>query len=266
MKFSVFKEAIERKIINAPIMKTNFQIGISGAMENLSRLCDEKTQRDVPKRHRKNTAKACRCFEKCDNGCRCIQRNAGKAAAFRRACFLSLIFAGKTPAAVDAAFCEVCMLPVPHYVSDSLSAKKIETVGNEIEALKYPIKQPSLHETPHSDIKVIDGKACPACLNLMYSLTSKLIGIRGNELYIAIGSCLDPNVLKEKQRVVVLGNCAINKFESMGTGFASINEETDSVEQLILLKKLLTTEGAPKITNIDKVKTKMQKLLSRVIK
>ena len=268
MKFSVFKEAIERKIINAPIMKTNFQIGISGAMENLSRLCDEKTQREMYQNDIEKTLP--KLVDALKNVITVADASNGMQGQgplhLGEPAFLSLIFAGKTPAAVDAAFCEVCMLPVPHYVSDSLSAKKIETVGNEIEALKYPIKQPSLHETPHSDIKVIDGKACPACLNLMYSLTSKLIGIRGNELYIAIGSCLDPNVLKEKQRVVVLGNCAINKFESMGLGFASINEETDSVEQLILLKKLLTTEGAPKITNIDKVKTKMQKLLSRVIK
>ncbi|MEK6828345.1 MAG: DUF362 domain-containing protein, partial [Nanoarchaeota archaeon] len=43
--FKIFKEALDRKVINAPIMKTNFQLGISGALENLSRLVDEKTQR-----------------------------------------------------------------------------------------------------------------------------------------------------------------------------------------------------------------------------
>ena len=268
MKFSVFKEAVERKIINAPIMKTNFQIGISGAMENLSRLCDEKTQKemyqnDIEKTLPKlvNALKNVITVADASNG----MQGQGPLSLGEPA-FLNLVFAGMNSASIDAAFCEACMLPVPQYVSDNIDSKKIEIVGNEIEALKYPIKQPSLNETPHSDIKVIDGKSCPACLNLMYSLTSKLIGVRGNELHIAMGSCLDPNILKEKQRVVVLGDCAIKKFESMGLGFASIGENIDSIEQLILLKKLLTTEGAPKITNIDKVKTKMQKLLSRVIK
>src|SRR3989344_5432913 len=46
-KFKVFKEALKRKIINIPIMKTNFQIGLSGALENLSRLTDNQTQRDM---------------------------------------------------------------------------------------------------------------------------------------------------------------------------------------------------------------------------
>src|SRR3989338_2916624 len=44
-KFNIYKEALHRKVINTPIMKTNFQLGISGAVENLSRLVDEATQR-----------------------------------------------------------------------------------------------------------------------------------------------------------------------------------------------------------------------------
>jgi len=45
----------------------------------------------------------------------------------------------------------------------------------------------------------------------------------------------------------------------------SISENIDVVEQIVLLKKLLTTEGMPKITPVDKVKSKMKKLLSKVV-
>ena len=46
---------------------------------------------------------------------------------------------------------------------------------------------------------------------------------------------------------------------------SELEEKTDEVEQLLLLKKLLTTKGIPKITPVDKVKSKMKKLLSKVV-
>ena len=44
IKFNIAKEVLERKIINVPVMKTNSQLGISGAIENMLRVVDEKTQ------------------------------------------------------------------------------------------------------------------------------------------------------------------------------------------------------------------------------
>ena len=46
---------------------------------------------------------------------------------------------------------------------------------------------------------------------------------------------------------------------------AQISENVDIIEQLVLFKKLLTEKGEVKITPIDKVKSKMKKLLSKVV-
>ena len=268
--FKVFKEALKRKIINAPIMKTNFQIGISGALENLSRLSDEKTQRemyfnDIDKTLPK-LAKAIDVFTIADatNG-----MQAQGPLALGEPAFLNLIFASHNAGFLDAVFCESTMLPIPNHVANSceFDIKKVEIVGNELDALKYPIKQPVAHETPHTDIKVIDGKACPACLNIMYNLTSRLVGLRGNEINLVIGSELTEEMLKGKDRLVLLGGCAEKKTGDMGIkSIAKIDENLAFVEQLALLQKLLTTQGNPKITPIDKVKSKMRKLLSKVIR
>ena len=116
------------------------------------------------------------------------------------------------------------------------------------------------------DIKVIDGKACPACLNIMQNLTSKLVGLRGEEINLIIGSIITDDMLKGKERLVALGGCAIKKLQDLRIEtIAKIDENIDDVEQLMLLKKLLVTEGTPKITPVDKVKSKMKKLLSKVI-
>ena len=144
--------------------------------------------------------------------------------------------------------------------------KDIEIVGNELDALKYPIKKPVAEETPHPDIKVIDGKACPACLNAMFNATSRLSGLRGEQVNLVMGSVLSGEMLEGKERLVAYGDCAIKRLDEMKVKpMAQISEKTDMIEQIVLLKKLLTSKGEATITPIDKVKSKMKKLLSRVV-
>ena len=100
----------------------------------------------------------------------------------------------------------------------------------------------------------------------MYNLTSKLIGVRGEQITLFIGSMLTEEMLKGKERVVALGGCAIKKLEELKIeSTAKIEENLDEVEQIVLLKKLLITKGTPKITHVDKVKSKITKLISKVI-
>jgi len=270
-KFKIFKEALSRKVINAPIMKTNFQLGISGALENLSRLVDDETQRkmyfDGIEEALPKLAKLlpdALTIADATNG----MQGQGPLTLGEPA-FLNLVFASKNPAALDIIFCESTMLEIPHYVSsydNNLNVDAIEVVGNELDALKYPIKPSNPHTTVHPDIKVIDGKSCPACLNMMNNLTSNLVGLRGRPINVVIGSMITQDMLGGKSRLVAIGGCAIKKLEELKTKpIAKINEDIDEIEQIVLLKKLLTTEGEPKITPVDKVKSKMKKLLSKVI-
>ena len=81
-----------------------------------------------------------------------------------------------------------------------------------------------------------------------------------------MGSVLSGGMLEGKERLVAYGDCAIKRIEEIGAKtMAKISENVDMVEQLVLLKKLLTSKGESTITPIDKVKSKMKKLLSRVV-
>ena len=270
--FRIYKEALHRKIINAPIMKTNFQIGISGALENLSRLADEKTQRQMYFDGIEKTLP--RLIKAIPDVLNITDASNGMQAqgplALGEPAFLNLVFAGKNSSVLDKIFCEMFILKIPDYVINSgkdIDTKNIEMVGNELDALKYPIKQPIPDETPHPDIKVIGGNSCPACLNLMYSLTSKLVGLRGEQIKIVMGSAITKEMLDENERIVVLGDCAIKRLDELKIKCgAKIEEKLDPIEQIVLLRKLLETKGTPKITPIDKVKSKMKKLLSKVSK
>lgn len=268
--FRIFKEALSRKVINCPVMKTNFQLGISGALENLSRLVDEKTQRemyfdDIYKTLPK-LAKAIPELLTIADATKGMQGQGPL--ALGEPAFLNLVLSSRDVFALDSVFYEITMLDIPHDSPiQKFDAKKTEVVGNEVDALKYQIKPAAPHDTGHPDIKIIDGRSCPACLNMMYSLTSKLVGLRGRELTLVMGSALTKEMLGENERIVALGNCAIKKLGEMKIGsIAEINEDVDDIEQIVLLKKLLTTEGKPTITPVDKVKSKMKKLLSKVAK
>ena len=267
-KFNIFKEAITRKTLNAPVMKTNSQLGISGALENLTRLCDEATQRIMFYEGIDNTlpklSKEVKCFTIADatNG----MQDQGPLSGGEPA-FLNLVYSSDDAASIDAVFCDATMIGIPACVKNSMASPfdEIEIVGNELDAFKYPIKHARQNETPHPDIKMINGKACPACINSMQSLTSKLLGMRGHQITLIIGSQFSANDLKENERLVALGDCAIKKLQELQiTGIAKLDEKTDDVEKIVLLQKLLTTEGTPKITQVDKVKSKMKKLLSKV--
>jgi len=269
-KFRIFKEALNRKVINTPIMKTNFQLGISGALENLSRFTDDDTQRRMYYDGFDNTLP--KLIKLIPNVITIADATNGMQGqgplALGEPAFLNLILTGRNAAALDTIFCEVTMLQIPFHVSSSgknSDMKNIEVVGNEVDVLKYPIKPSSPNDTPHPDIKVIDGKACPACLNIMYSLTSKLVGLRGEQINLVMGSMITNDILRGKERMVALGGCAVKKLEELkAETIAKIGEDIDGIEQLVLLKKLLTTGGKPIITPVDKVKSKMKKLLSKV--
>lgn len=267
-KFNIFKEALNRKVINAPIMKTNFQLGISGAVENLSRLTDEKAQRSMYVDGIENTfSKLMKAVPNISTLADATNGMQGQGPlTLGEPAFLNLVLASRNAAKLDAAFCEAAMIEVPDYIKNLNDSKNIEIVGNELDALKYPLKQPVPFETPHPDIRVIDGKSCPACLNLMYSLSSKLIGLRGDEIKIIMGYHINEDIIKSNDRIIALGDCVARRLEELGLNIPRLGEQMDSIEQLLLLKKLLTTKGTPKITPIDRVKTKMKMLLSRVVR
>jgi uncharacterized protein (DUF362 family) len=270
-KFNVYKEALGRKIINLPTMKTNFQIGLSGALENLSRLVDEKTQREMYSNNiDKSLPKLVNALKEVFTIADSVKGMQGQGPlVLGEPAFLNFLMAGRNAAAIDSVFCKITELDIPLHVqnSSSIALNDIEVVGNEIDAMRYPIKKPTKYETPHPDIKVIDGKSNPACLNILYLITSKLLGLRGDEINIVMGSHITKDMIDGKERIVALGDDAYKKICELKTeSVAKIDENIDAVEQILFLKKLLTTKGTPKLTPVDKVRTKMKKLLFKVVK
>lgn len=268
-KFEIAKEFLNKKVINIPVMKTNSQIIISGAIENMVRAVDEETQKamfagDIEKTLPK-LLKLLPPFLTIGDATIGLQGQGPT--LLGEPAFLNMLFASKDPVALDTMFVEMGMLTMPDYINESAKLgvgnndpASIEVVGDELEAIRFHIKPAERSASAHQKIRLIDGKANPYVFNSALKITAKLVGLLGEEINLAIGSEITNEMLSSKNRLVAYGNDAIQKLKHLGVDpLAEIHEDIDNVEKWTLLKSVLESSGEKRINIVDKIKSKVFK-------
>lgn len=269
LKLRVAKDFLDRKIINVPVMKTNSQIGISGAIENMLRVVGEDTQKamfagDIEKTLPK-LLKALPNFLTVGDATIGLQGQGPT--SLGEPAFLNMLFVSNDPVALDTIFAGMGMLTMPDYIKEAASLgvgendiKSIEVVGDELEAIRFRLKPAENGESPHPKIRLIDGKANPYIFNSAMKIAAKLVGLLGEEISLAIGSELTSGVLASKNRLVVYGDDAIQKAKELGIKpLAEIPESINDLEKVVLLKSILENPDKKGITMADKLKSKLVK-------
>jgi uncharacterized protein (DUF362 family) len=275
-KFKIAKDFLERKIINIPVMKTNSQIVISGAIENMLRVVDEETQKamfteDIEKTLPK-LLKALPTFLTIGDATIGLQGQGPT--LLGEPAFLNMLFVSKDPVALDTIFVEMGMLTMPEYIKEAANlgignndTKSIEVVGDELEAIRFHIKPAEKYASAHQKIRLIDGKANPYIFSSAIKMTAKLVGLLGEEVNLVIGSEVTKDMLTAKNRLVVYGSNAIQKSKELGVKpLAEIPEDVDDVEKIVLLKSVLENPDKKKVTIADKIKSKVLKFGSKLKK
>ncbi len=265
--FKIAKEVLERKVINVPVMKTNSQIAVSGAIENMLRVVDEDTQKKMFKEDvDKTLPKLIKALPKfLTIGDVIIGLQGNGPTLLGEPAFLNMLFLSKDPVALDAVFSEACLLTTPRYIkiaslleAGNSDTKKIEIVGEELEAVKCPLKAAEKDATAHTKIKLIDGKADPYTYNTALKIAAKLVGLLGEEVNLVIGSLITKDMLKGKIRLVAYGKDAIKQINILGIkAIAEIPESMDDTEKVMLLKSVLQNPNKENITPVDKLKSKI---------
>ncbi|MCH8328777.1 MAG: DUF362 domain-containing protein [Nanoarchaeota archaeon] len=265
--FKIAKEILERKVINVPVMKTNSQIGISGAMENMLRVVDEYTQKKMFKEDiDKTLPKLIRILPKfLTIGDATIGMQGNGPTLLGEPAFLNMLFLSKDPVALDAVFSEAGILTTPRYIKvaslldvGNSDTKKIEIIGDELEAIKCPLKAAEKDVTAHTKIKLIDGKADPYTYNTALKMAAKLVGLLGEDVNLVIGSLITKDMLKGRTRLVVYGKDAIEQMNALGIkSIAEIPEDVDGIEKVMLLKSVLQNPNKENLTSVDKLKSKI---------
>lgn len=273
-KFNIAKEAMERKIINVPVMKTNSQIEISGAMENMLRVVDLETQKRMfAEDIEKTLPKLIKTFPKfLTIGDATLGMHGQGPTALGEPAFLNMLFAGKDAVAIDSVFSEAAIIQKPRYIKEASSIgagngeiRDLEVVGEEIEAIKYNLKAADKGASAHPRIMLIDGKADPHIFNSALKISSKLLGLGGYEMHIAIGKFFTQEMIGGKNRIVAYGNDAIKRMRELNANtLAEIPESTDDMEKLVLLKSLLENPNKKGIDMKDMVKSKIAKFGAKI--
>tara|TARA_Y100000310_G_scaffold68197_1_gene63503 strand:+ start:14500 stop:15987 length:1488 start_codon:yes stop_codon:yes gene_type:complete len=269
-KFEVLKQTLDHIIINVPVFKTNQQIGFSGGIENLIRLGSKKTQEVIfANNFNKMLAKFVLAVNNNAKGILnigdgSIGMHGQGPTTLGEPAFLNLIMASRNALALDSAFCKVSDIKEIKYINELKNISElgdIITVGDDVDSINITLKKPETNKTAHPDIGLIDGNGCYNCFYSVINLTSKLAGCRGEKIRIAIGTNI-PQVVLEGDRVVVFGDCAINKLKQDGVKVENvISDKLSFVEQMSLMKSLLTKKGKAVLTPIDKVKSKIGKMI-----
>jgi len=273
-KFNVAKEIMDRKIINIPVMKTSSQIGVSGAIENMLRTVDQETQKrmfadDIEK----TLPKLLKILPKfLTIGDATIGLQGQGPTLLGEPAFLNMLFVSEDPIALDTIFIEMGMLPMPNYIKEACNigagnndVKSIEVVGDELEAIKFHIKPAEKTASAHQKINLIDGKANPYIFNSAVKMTTKLVGLLGQQINLVIGPIITRDMIVNLDRLVVYGNDAIKKVKDLGiTPLAEIPDDIDDLEKVMLLKSILENPEKKGINFADKLKSKIARFGARL--
>jgi len=270
--FRISKDVMDRKVINVPVMKTNSQIGISGAMENMVRVADKETQNKMYGEDiEKTLPKLIGVFPKfLSIGDATIGMHGQGPTVLGEPAFLNMLFVSKRAVSLDKVFAQASMLEIPDYVNEALKnenidSKEIEIVGDELEAVKFQLNPAQAQASAHSKIRIIDGKANPYTFHTALKMSSKLVGLLGEEIHLVIGTKLTKDMLENKKRLVVYGNDAIQKVRELDVKvLAEIPEDIDNLEKVMLLKNVLENPDKKRITARDKLKSKVSKLGAKI--
>jgi len=153
-KFEISEELLNKDlIINVPVMKTHMLLGISGALENMTRVISTKTYKEMEKD-----------MEKAIKGIAVLNKFIGKYLTIGDAsigmqgngpgqygvpAFLNMILASKDPVALDKVFTEIGLLKdVKHVLAaaelgvGSANLVDIVVVGDELDACRRELKPP----------------------------------------------------------------------------------------------------------------------------
>ena len=267
MVWKLARDAVERKVIDIPTMKAHSQLGIAGAVENLLRVFSAETQKALYAKgiHKMlpqilGVVRPLLCIGDAVNG---MQGNGPT--SLGEPAFLNLILASRDAVALDRVFVEIGMFPVPEWMEEAgrggagqADLRKIEAVNYEVDAVKYPLRQPEKGATAHPRIKIVDGEADPHIFNTALRMAQKLVGLSGEEVSLVIGAHFTSGMVEGRRRLVLYGKDAIAKGKGMGIeAVAELTEDMPEIQRVVFLRSILENPDKKKLGIADAFRAKL---------
>lgn len=176
--YKIAREVFEHDlIINIPVVKTHFQVGISCALKNMKGVLAAETRKRM---HRRDIhAMIAELNSVLPPYVTVADATIGLEgmgpSVLGTPAHFGLILASRDPVALDATVCRLFHWPIPRFVS--LAAQmgfgvdrpdRIVTVGEEIKVVEGQRELPDKEFSPHASVHVIDGSGCSGCSNTIW--------------------------------------------------------------------------------------------------
>lgn len=265
-KYNISREVLDKDIIiNLPVLKTSTGFIVAAALENIQRIADKETQKEICSDIVKNMVNINKSIPKyltIADGTIGLQ---GNGPLNGEPSFLNIVMASYDPLALDVVFSEIGMLNKPPY--STYFNGIIEVIGEEIDALKFGLKEPQKKFNIHYDIEIIDGKCCQLCYNAAVTSNQKLIGLKGEKCTMVLGNDFTLEDVKDCNRLIAFGDSSISKLNALNIRpmIEIYGNPPDVMESVLILKKVLSNKGKVKINTLDMIKASLVKNISKVV-
>ncbi|MBN2331235.1 MAG: DUF362 domain-containing protein [Candidatus Aenigmarchaeota archaeon] len=215
-------------VVNAPVIKTHFQTGISMAVKNMFGAVGFESRKTIHKY----------CL---DEGLAHISKILPRHVTVGDATIglqgfgpsikgmpgkWGLVFASKDPVAHDSAICRLFGVDVPEHVKMAadigagvMDPASIEIIGEKQSMLSRKMKPPLGQFSPLDGVNAIDGGACAYCLYAVYLVLQRLAtqGVKPKRrIDILFGRDIDESACDPKREKILCGDCTERFKEKYG--------------------------------------------------
>jgi uncharacterized protein (DUF362 family) len=220
MSLDIAKDVIEADmIINAPVIKTHFQTGVSMALKNMFGILSFESRKLV---HKFALDAGIAHLSKILPGYMTVGDGTFGLEGFGPSILgtpgkWGLIFASNDPVAHDATVCRLFGVDVPAHVKIASDIGvgvsdpgKIKLVGEKADGLRRKIRPAIGSFSPLKSVKAIDGGACAYCLYAVYLVLQRLSTQEiktGKEIEILFGHNIDDVKCDPKKEKILCGDC-----------------------------------------------------------
>jgi uncharacterized protein (DUF362 family) len=176
--YRIAREVFEHDLlINIPVVKTHFQVGISCALKNMKGVLAAETRKRM---HRRDIQMMIAEMNSVlppyvTVADATIGLEGMGPSVLGTPAHFGLVLASRDPVALDATVCRLFHWPVPKFVSlaaqmgvGTADPASIDVVGEEVKVVEGEYDLPTGEFSPHPSVKVVDGAGCSGCSNTIW--------------------------------------------------------------------------------------------------
>ena len=262
--YKIAREVMEHDlIINIPVVKTHFQVGLSCSLKNMKGVLAAETRkrmhrRDIHTRIAELNSILPPYLSVADAT---IGLEGMGPSVLGTPAHFGLVLASRDPVALDATVCRLFHWPIPRYVSLAAqmgvgfeNPEKIAVTGEEVKVVEGKRELPDKEFSPHPSVHVIDGSGCSGCSNTIWlalqDLTKRLDYTEA-KISVLFGTGGADAARATEHPLVCIGACALHLGAQAADIVKGCPPDKKQITE-VMFRRLLDLKRAAPVRSTDR--------------